>query len=114
MNKCKYYNSHLDTVREYIGCLYNIDGCITGGMLHILLDDDNYDDRSIIFCLKYCLQNPHKEESKLGVLICEEYLGLSLQERRLLCIPYINEFSCLNNKGCDQCFIETGDFENIF
>lgn len=41
--KCKYYNEYLETIKEYIGCLYNLPLCGSGGLLHILLDDDNYD-----------------------------------------------------------------------
>lgn len=108
MNRCKYYDKHLDTIRESIGCLYNLDGCATGGSLHILLDDDNYDDDAICFCLKECLQHPEREESKIGQLICEEYLRLSVEQRRLLCNPYIGHYSCLYNGKCDSCFIQNG------
>ena len=41
---CKYYNKHLNTICEYVRCLYSLEGCVSGGLLHILLDDDNYDD----------------------------------------------------------------------
>lgn len=109
MDKCKYYDKHLDTIREYIGCLYDLEGCETGGLLHILLDDDNYDDDDIAFCLKECLQHPEREESKIGQLICEEYLKLSMEHRRLLCSTYIGHWSCLNKGNCEQCFICCGD-----
>ena len=107
MNECKYYDSHLETIAEYIRCLYNLDGCCTGGLLHVLLDDDNYDDKNILLCLKKCLLNPEKEESKIGQLICEEYLKLTIQQRRLLCKPYINGGYCLEK--CEKCFVEIGN-----
>lgn len=25
MGECKYYNKHLETIREYIGCLYELE-----------------------------------------------------------------------------------------
>lgn len=109
MYNCKYYDKHLDTIREYIGCLYNLEGCCTGGLLHILLDDDNYDDDDITFCLKECLQHPDREESMIGRLICEEYLKLPIQKRRLLCSSYIGNWICDKNQRCKQCFIEIGD-----
>ena len=56
--KCKYYTDHMDTLLEYYKCLYKIKDCGAGGILHILLDDDNYDDESIMYCLKECLTNP--------------------------------------------------------
>lgn len=109
LNNCKYFDKHLETVREYIGCLYNLDGCCTGGLLHILTDDDNYDDDSIIFCLRECLLHPEKEESTIGRIICEEYLKLPIQQRRLLRSEYIGNWICSNNGNCEKCMIEIGD-----
>lgn len=109
MTNCKYYDKHLDTIREYISSLYNLEGCGSGGLLHILLDDDNYDDDDIAFCLKECLLHPEREESKLGQLICQEYLKLSMEQRRLLCSTYIGHWSCIDGGKCDECFICCGD-----
>ena len=106
---CKYYSPHLETVRAYIGCLYDIKGCEAGGMLHILLDDDNLDDDSILWCLKECLNHPEKEETQIGKLICEEYLRLSMQERRLLTRDYVYDFRCWCHAGCQNCDVETGE-----
>ena len=105
---CKYYNKRLDMIREYIGCLYSLEGCGTGGMLHILLDDDNYDDDSIIFCLKECLKNSDKPEAKIGRLICEEYLCLPMEQRRLLRGEYIGHWTCFSG-DCSNCLIQNGD-----
>lgn len=106
-DKCKYYNEHMETVLEYISCLYNLKDCCSGGLFHIMLDDDNIDDDDIIYCLKECLKHPEKEESKIGILICEEYLKMDMHERR--CINWVrwcNNFSCIkNNKNCEQCEI---------
>lgn len=109
MSNCKYYDKHLDTVREYIYCLYNLEDCSAGGLLHILLDDDSYDDDSIVFCLKECLRHPEREESQIGQLICQEYLKLSMEQRRLLCLSYTAARNCFNKGNCGQCFICRGD-----
>lgn len=106
---CKYYSEHLETVREYIRCLYSLSGCGSGGLLHILLDDDNIDDDDILFCLKECIQHPDREESKIGQLICEEYLELSMEQRRLLTNTYRGHWGCYALGGCGQCFITTGE-----
>ena len=106
--ECKYYDKHLETIKEYIGCLYNLDGCSSGGPLHILLDDDNYDDDDIAYCLKACLTHPERECSKLGVLICEEYLKLPMTQRRLLSADYIGHWTCRYNRNCDECEVECG------
>lgn len=103
--KCKYYNKHLETIKEYISCLYELEGCGCGGLLHILLDEDNYDDDDIAHCWKNCIQNPEREESKIGVLICEEYMKMSMQERRLLCV---GQYDCFEY-DCKDCFIENGN-----
>lgn len=110
-DKCRYYNPHLATIREYIRCLYSLEGCEAGGLLHILLDDGNCNDGNIAFCWKECIQHPECEESKIGQLICEEYMKLSMPERRLLC-SY--DWYCLREEcNCAKCYIEIGDeFEN--
>lgn len=109
LKKCKYYRSHLDTIREYIGCLYKLKGCSSGGMLHILLDDDNLDDDDILFCLRECVTHPEEEEAQLGKLICEEYLRLSMPQRRLLTWRHISSSYCQCHSGCQNCDIETGE-----
>ena len=108
-SKCKYYDPHLETIKEYIGCLYSLEGCGTGGLLHILLDDDNYNDGDIAFCWKECLLHPEKEESGIGCLICEEYMKLSMEQRRLLTCDYIGHWSCMDkDENCEHCCIHTG------
>lgn len=110
MMYCKYYDKKLEVIRAYIECLYSLEGCCTGGMLHILLDDDNYDDDNIAYCLSECIKNPSKPESKIGKLICEEYLSLPMEQRRLLRGEYIGHFCCLTKHlTCKHCLIETGD-----
>lgn len=107
--KCKYYDKHLDTIREYIGCLYNLEDCCTGGILHILLDDNNYDDDDILYCLNECIKNPGKEESVIGKVICEEYLKMPMEQRRLLTYKYIGHFDCMRNDcKCVECEIMCG------
>lgn len=96
----------MDTIREYIGALYNLEGCSAGGLLHILLDDDNYNDDDICWCLKECLNHPEREESKkIGKLICEEYLSLPMEKMRLLCSTYIGHYSCFDCSRHNECFI---------
>lgn len=102
--KCQYYTKHLETIFGYIKCLYEIEGCGAGGLLHILLDDDNLDDSSISYCLAECIKHPEREESKLGALICEEYLKLNEHERKLL--------SERGNGGFFECIVKPGIYCN--
>ena len=58
----------------------------TGGNLHLVLDNDNYDNYSIEFCLIQCIeQNDNK-----GKDICKHLLTLSISDRIRLCknIPH--------------------------
>lgn len=112
MGVCKYYDRHLETIKELISCLYDLDDCGSGGLLHILTDDDNVDDDDIALCLRECILHPEREESGIGKLICEEYLKLPIQKRRLLTNTYIGHWTCKNGRDCQNCFIKTGeDFE---
>lgn len=117
MTKCKYWDNHLATIIKLIQCLYDIEGCCCGGLLHVMIDDENIDDGSIIFTLRECLNNPDREESGIGKLICEEFSKLSMEQRRLVVQwnEHITEdgecfFNC---QGCDKCYVEIGDeFDN--
>lgn len=84
MRLCKHYVNKFEEMSNlYRLCqaFYQLPNCGAGGPLHILLDDDNYDDESIKFCIEQCKENPDSMESRLGLLICDEYSRLSLEER---------------------------------
>lgn len=61
--------------------------------------------------MKECITNPEREESKIGKLICEEYLSLGMEQRRLLTVGYIGNFMCLDRSRCHECFITSGEEE---
>ena len=93
---CKYYNPYMDILKDLIGRYYTMDGCGTGGPLHILLDDSNYDIGSIRWCINYCINdlesiNPNfsKHADILGIMICNEYAKMSTEERCVI-DAYIN------------------------
>lgn len=113
MTKCKHYCKHLETIYEYIECLYKLESCGAGGLLHILTDDDNYRDCDILYCLSECIRHPEREESQLGRLICEEYLRLPIEQRRLLSSLYAGHWTCRGNGECSKCEIETGGGDDI-
>lgn len=50
------------------------------GSLHIVLDDDNYNDRSVDFCLEYALKNGDVEGYELAVILRQ----LSVTQRKKL------------------------------
>lgn len=58
--------------------LYKINGA--GGLLHIVLDDDNFDDGSIQWCLENLDKNATKaESSQKEIEICRELATLILK-----------------------------------
>lgn len=81
MTLCKYYNPNMDSLKKLCEEIYKLEGCGAGGNLHILLDDDMYDDESISYCLNECLLDPEHPSSSLGILICTEYQKMSMAER---------------------------------
>ena len=110
MKCCRLYNKHLDTIREYISCLYHLDGCCTGGLLHIVLDDGNLNDNDIQWCLEQCEANPLNEESEIGKLICKELLKLPINQRRLVNgYNWRIEMYCRGPNTCRDCWIEKGE-----
>lgn len=112
--KCKYYKPYMDTLREIVSGYYcYLDGCCSGGPLHILLDDNNYDIKSVHFCIDTCFDgvsvNPEhgasidygKEVYILGILICNEYAKMTLEER-----------AAFDRYWCGSALECTGDCEN--
>lgn len=78
---CMFFNKDMIALKRLCKTLYSLEGCGAGGNLHILLDDDNYDDDSILWCLEECLKHPEHPSSMIGIVICHEYLKMSMQER---------------------------------
>ena len=116
--KCKYYTPYMDTLKQIVERYYKLDGCSSGGPLHILLDDNNYDIKSIRFCMDECFK--HLETTSryplsahiLGIMICNEYTKMSLEERAtfdaLLCGDRLD---CRGN--CDICPVLGELYENM-
>lgn len=104
MKTCKYYDKHLETIREYISCLYALEDCCCGGLLHSMIDDGNTDDETVKRTLAQCETHPECEESELGKLICREFLKLPREQRRLVYEPdWAIDAYCNGPDACDQC-----------
>lgn len=103
---CRYFKSSMIELLEYCRKLYELDGCAAGGPLHILLDDDNYEDADIMFCLRECLAHPEHPGSRIGFNICQEYLKMSMEERSLfdwMWNGFSGECSYTEPDDCDYC-----------
>jgi len=110
---CAYFRDYMKTLSKLVDKYYSLRNCGSGGPLHILLDDDNYDIDSIHFCMNYCFEclqmdceDYDKEVYILGIMICNEYAKMYLAERAMF-VAYKNgakikcdipdSFEC---KGC--------------
>jgi len=105
---CKYFSKRLLTIAKLIECLYDLEDCICGGIAHVLVDDNNFDDKTIEFVAGLCdlEENKDKEEVGLVRLICEELKKLTMQERALLFSSYYSYRGPCRN--CEQCPINKG------
>lgn len=110
---CKYYNSHLETIRELISCLYNLEGCVCGGIAHVVIDENNIDDDDIDWLLNLCNEEEYKDREEVGLvrLIAEELKKLSIQERTLLFASFYVYRVCDGN--CESCPVEKGKINEI-
>jgi hypothetical protein len=82
---------------------YRLPECGAGGPLHILLDDDNYDSGSIMFCLRECLNHPNDSVRTLGIIICKEYLRMNMVERAVFDSYWCGQKldCCVDCQACD-------------
>ncbi len=116
MSKCKYYKPYMDTLKLLVKQYYGLNECCCGGPLHILLDDDNYDISSIHFCIKHCFESLDDSVTGddlmqynpavrvLGIMICNEYAKMSLEERACF-DAYIcgQTLECRGGAHCEDC-----------
>ena len=102
---CKYYKPQMNRLLSYCKRLYKLPGCAAGGCLHILLDDNNYDDESLAFCRRYCEENAAGEERKLAIKILDMYSAMSLKERTLFDNMWNGQnIECSNQTNCEFCY----------
>ena len=110
MKRCKYYNPAMDDLKYLCDLFYAMPDCQAGGFLHIMLDDDNIDDDSILYCLKECYTNPNHPSSILGAVICMKYLGMTMEERWIF--DWYKNGNNLECPGeCSNCDIAGFDWE---
>lgn len=64
-------------IKELVCEYESIPDNICGGSLHIVLDDGNLDDNSIISCYNHAKEN----KDYLGMLICSKLMGVDEGDR---------------------------------
>ena len=63
----------IQDIRDY----YEKDGNAAGGNLHIVLDDGNLDDGSILFCINNCIERNDVD----GLRLCKILFACSMTQR---------------------------------
>ena len=101
--KCKYYKPSMIALKEYCKTLYSLEDCMTGGPLHILVDDGNYEDQHIQFCLDECSKQPDLLSSQLGAIICREYQKMSMEERAIFYLYLWGHDLTCKYTNCHDC-----------
>ena len=108
MNRmCKFYKKDFfeDLLAE-CRAFYELPECGCGGPLHILLDDDNFTDDDILFCLDQCCDAEDPEVKNLGLAICHRYLLMSDYERSAFDWFWNgNDLVCKRDGACEGCYI---------
>lgn len=68
-------------LKDYINAVYDI--CCVAGAIHIVLDDDNLDNRSINWCLQNTIPNVNNYVEKYISARCLELLLMIPENKRL-------------------------------
>lgn len=103
---CKYYKPEMDELKKLCNTLYTLPECEGGGLLHVVLDDNNYEDEHILYCLKQCEENPDHPSSEIGKTICNKLLTLTPTERAVFDWYWWHRADLTRCKGiCSTCIL---------
>lgn len=101
----KYWHPKFEIVANLIHLLYKLDGCICGGLCHIVVDENNIRDNDLKCVIDLCNKNKDKIDSELSKAICEIMLQFSMEQRIIL-------FTCMEDDYFDDdCDYDKQDFE---
>ena len=80
------YNEKIPIIIGLIHILYSLPGCGSGGCCHVVIDDNNIDDTSLLFVINYCKnpKNADRIDKELSITICELLIQLSFEQRCVL------------------------------
>ena len=100
--RCRYYKPEMDVLKGLCNDLYKLPDCGAGGMLHIMLDDNNVRLEDVAYCLRECLLHPEEPEAEIGINICHEYLKMTFTERMIFDWYWMgSDLQCCGN--CEEC-----------
>ena len=81
LNENLKWNPNMVIIEHLINALYDLPKCGTGGLCHLMIDDGNVDNDSIIFTLNECFSNRDNVESDLSIFLCNLLLQLTIEQR---------------------------------
>ena len=95
------YNPKMKIIVDLIHVLYDLPECCSGGCCHIVTDDDNIEDKDLLWVMDYCKrpENTNQIDKELSYAICEMLLQLSREQR--ICLFYLMNAGQLD-EGVDE------------
>lgn len=90
------YNPKMRIIVDLIHLLYELPECAAGGCCHIVTDDDNIDDKDLLYVMNYCKrpENNNRIDRELSYAICDMLLQLTREQR--ICLFYLMNASQLD------------------
>lgn len=106
-----YYHKNYPLLKVLINALYDLPNCGTGGICHIVTDDENVRDSDLSYVLGECyannpLWNGHIEKP-LAALICKLFLEMEYKQR--VCFITLMNFGLDYDIDTDCCIEKWSD-----
>jgi hypothetical protein len=108
-SRCKHWNQELEKTWALIQILYSEYNEVCGGLLHVLIDDDNFDDGTVKWSIDYCQEEEHKycPSRNVSLKIAERFLTHTFQERVCMSHHELAECQKHDDSHCKSCYVET-------
>lgn len=111
------WHPNMRVIAPLLSTLYETLGESCGGLAHVVIDDNNYDDLSIDYVIEYCneLQNKNRLDRYL-VLCIMDYLREMTQEQRGLCMHFLKDtvFSLDLSPYLDYSYVTQESFDTWY
>lgn len=111
----RYYHPKFKLAAELIGVLYDLPECSSGGLCHIVTDDDNIDDDDLDWVYEYCnrAENIDRIDRELSQTICTILRQMTFTQRAVLFEMMISDFEVDDEKSVNSFIKYLGKSEII-